>query len=135
MPTPRAIVVYCLLGLFLAPGLAGVHGHLSLADRHDQLEQTHQGPLAQALSWLDADAHHLAHEHRGEVDVDPPEKAFSKASAADIPTAAIVAWVVLLAPSLNDDATRIAVPPPLRPPAHRSLPYLFPPSQAPPRLI
>jgi hypothetical protein len=123
--------------LLVLPGLAGVHHHVSLTVAHDSLDAPaapgdgETSLWARALSWAEA-GHHIAHEHLGEVDVDPPAKAFSKSPAGNpVLAAAIVATLLLvLAPVVFQV---LGVVPPLRPPAHRSRPYLFPPSQAPPR--
>jgi hypothetical protein len=137
----RVIGVSLLALLFLLPGLAGVHDHILSGSTHDQLEDvalqdvTLKGGNAslweRALAWFDP-GHHIAHEHLGEVDVDPPAKAFSKSpSGKPLLAAAIVATLLLVLTPVVFQVLGAA--PPLRPPAHRTRPYLFPPSQAPPR--
>lgn len=124
--TPRALLVSLLLVSCILPGLSGVHHHQIVSHGHDDIAAEEGGA---ALAAFDDD-HHVAHEHRGEVDVDPPDEAFGNEAPPSSPA------VLTALPSIQARPARtirIATTP-LRPPALRSR-FLHPPSQAPPSSI
>lgn len=132
----RSILV-CTLCLALALlGVAGLHAHVPRAAAENAQSHVHAGEPthtkvgAYLITVVDAN-HFDAHEHDGDVDIDPTAKAFGTLSLVKLFAAvAFLCGVVELlsrAPSLFR-----RLEPPLRPPKHRLHLYFLPPSHAPP---
>jgi hypothetical protein len=130
----RAFVVWLACLALVSMSVTGAHGHWSAgpieSPAHGHaIDEEHVHHDSQLFLSLDSQ-HGDAHQH-GDVDIDPPVKAFGKVGLDNVIGALWVALTVLaLAVALRSLLNQ--VPPPLRPPKSRSRPYIFPPSHAPP---
>lgn len=133
----RAVLIWTACLALALLGIAGTHAHRSNEQNHaamthaDFMSGAHSHAVVALFASIDGEHLH-AHQDHGDVDVDPPAKAFGKLPLLKSFVAILVAFgaLSLLAPL---QAKLAPVLPPLRPPKSPSRPYLFPPSQAPPR--
>jgi hypothetical protein len=133
----RTCLIWLLSLALISVGASGLHGHLAVHEAHDPsehagtVEHTPSEARSQVITVFDAD-HFRVHEHHGDIDINPVEKAFGKVPLAKVSVALLFVCGLVWTIAARQRVFRMGLPP-LRPPKVRFRPQLLPPSQAPPR--
>jgi hypothetical protein len=133
----RVTVVLVFCAALLASRVFGLHAHIAHPDVSASAEHAHvlehvahdEHVIAPAAEG--ATGHLDAHLEQGDVDLDEPASVAGKLTFLKAPAAIVGLLYVLFLSVFHVSAP--AFQPPDRPPKFRIRPYLFPPSQAPPR--